>query len=229
VRRLAVAAGALAIAAPVALIAVQPDLGTGIVVGLIILSVCFLVLDRVWPLALVCAACAGMAPILWSHMRDYQKNRVLAFLDPAADPTGIGWHTQQSIFAVGSGRLTGKGFLGATQNHFNFLPEYWTDFPFSVWAEEWGFVGSVAVIAIYAFLVLWIAHVATRARDAFGVAICLGVGAMIFWHVTVNIAMVLGAAPVVGLTLPLVSYGGSSVVAVLIGLGLVSSVSMRRR
>ena len=220
--------GAILIVGCTLLIAVQPDLGTSIVAALIVGSMGFLILRKLWPIAGVTAAAVAMLPVLWNNMHGYQQNRVRAFLDPAADPTGIGWHTQQSIFAVGSGRIAGKGFLGATQNHFNFLPEYWTDFPFSVWAEEWGFIGSVLLLLVYAFLVLWIVNVALKARDAFGAAICIGVGAMIFWHVVINVAMVLGIAPIVGLTLPLVSYGGSSVVAMLIGLGLVSSVSMRR-
>jgi hypothetical protein len=116
-------------------------------------------------------------PLFWDKLLGYQQDRVLAFLDPSADPTGAGWHTQQSIFAVGSGRLTGKGFLEATQNHFNFLPEHWTDFPFSVWAEEWGFIGSVALILIFGFLILWTVNVALQARDRFGTAICLGMAA----------------------------------------------------
>jgi rod shape determining protein RodA len=184
---------------------------------------------RLWPLVTAAAGGLVLVPFLWQGMQAYQKARVLAFLDPAADPTGTGWHTQQSIFAVGSGRLTGKGFLNATQNQLNFLPEHWTDFPFSVWAEEWGFVGSVALLAVFAFLVLWVLHIAFRAPDRFGTVTCLGVGAMLFWHVVVNVAMVIGLAPVVGVTLPFISYGGSSTVTFLVGLGLVASVSLRRQ
>jgi rod shape determining protein RodA len=218
----------LGMLAAIGLIAVQPDLGTASVIALIVGSVCLLLARNLIPIAAAAAAGLAMLPLLWDHMHGYQKARVLAFLDPAADPTGTGWHTQQSIFAVGSGRLTGKGYLEATQNHFNFLPEYWTDFPFSVWAEEWGFIGSVAMLAVFVFLILWVVNLASNARDPFGTAICVGVGAMLFWHVVINIAMVLGLAPVVGITLPLVSYGGSSVVTIFLGLGLVSSVSMRR-
>ncbi len=213
---------------PVGLVAIQPDLGTSIVLALIIISVSLLLVRNLIPIAAAIGASTALLPLLWDHMHGYQRARVLAFLDPAADPTGTGWHTTQSIFAVGSGRFAGKGFLEATQNHFNFLPEYWTDFPFSVWAEEWGFLGSVGMIALFAFLILWIINIASNARDPFGVALCVGVASMLFWHVTINIAMVLGLAPVVGITLPLVSYGGSSVLTILIGLGLVSSVSMRR-
>ncbi|HEU5061091.1 MAG TPA: rod shape-determining protein RodA [Kofleriaceae bacterium] len=218
----------IGIGLPVVLVAIQPDLGTSILLCLIIASVCFLLAVNLVPplIGVVVAVC--MVPIFWDRLLGYQQDRVLAFLDPSADPTGAGWHTQQSIFAVGSGRLTGKGFLDATQNHFNFLPEHWTDFPFSVWAEEWGFIGSVALILVFGFLILWTVNVALQARDRFGTAICLGVAAMLFWHVVVNIAMVIGLAPVVGVTLPFISYGGSSTITFFVGLGLVSSVSMRR-
>jgi len=221
--------GVVGIAVPVLLILSQPDLGTSILLALIIGSICALMVVRMWPLVLAAAAGLALVPFLWEGMQAYQKARVLAFLDPAADPTGAGWHTQQSIFAVGSGRLTGKGFLNATQNQLNFLPEHWTDFPFSVWAEEWGFVGSVALLAVFAFLVLWVLNIALRAPDRFGTVICLGVAAMLFWHVVVNVAMVIGVAPVVGVTLPFISYGGSSTVTFFVGLGLVASVSMRRQ
>ena len=218
----------IGIGLPVVLVALQPDLGTSILLALIISSVCFLLMVNLVPplIGVIVAVC--MVPIFWDKLLGYQQDRVLAFLDPSADPTGTGWHTQQSIFAVGSGRVTGKGFLNATQNHFNFLPEHWTDFPFSVWAEEWGFVGSLVLILIFGFLILWTVNVALQARDRFGTAICLGIAAMLFWHVVVNIAMVIGLAPVVGVTLPFISYGGSSTITFFVGLGLVSSVSMRR-
>ena len=221
-------AGMVAIGAAVALIASQPDLGTSILLVLIIASVLALLAVRLWPVVGAGAIGLALTPVLWDRMQGYQRARVLAFLDPSADPTGSGWHTQQSIFAVGSGRLTGKGFLNATQNQLNFLPEHWTDFPFSVWAEEWGFIGSVGLLAMFAVLTVWVLHIAITAPDRFGTAIALGVGAMLFWHVAVNVAMVLGLAPVVGVTLPFISYGGSSTVTFFIGLGLVASVSLRR-
>jgi rod shape determining protein RodA len=224
-----VLAAVVALLLPVMLVGIQPDLGTAILLALIIGSVSALLAVRLWPIEGAVAAALALLPLLWDGMQPYQKSRVLAFLDPSADPTGAGWHTQQSIFAVGSGRVGGKGFLNATQNQLNFLPEHWTDFPFSVWAEEWGFVGSVALLAVFGFLVLWVVNAATRAPDRFGTAICLGVGAMLFWHVVVNVAMVIGMAPVVGVTLPFISYGGSSTVTCFIGLGLVASVSLRRQ
>ena len=217
-----------ALAVPIGLIAIQPDLGTSVLLGLIVLTVGFLVMSSVWPMVHVTLAGLLAIPILWETMHDYQKNRILAFLDPSSDPTGNGWHTRQSIFAVGSGRILGKGYGEGTQNQFDFLPEHWTDFPYSVWAEEWGFIGSVFLLAIFGFLLVWILNIALSARDRVGAVICIGVAAMTFWHVTVNIAMVLGLAPVVGVTLPFISYGGSSLVVFFAAMGLVANVSLRK-
>lgn len=218
----------IALIVPVLLIALQPDLGTATLLTLIMLSIGFLALRDLWPMVYTLFAMFLAVPILWETMHDYQKSRILAFLDPSADPTGTGWHTRQSIFAVGSGKILGKGFMHGTQNQFDFLPEHWTDFPFSVWAEEWGFLGSLLLLAMFAFLIVWILNVALRARDHAGALLCLGVAAMTFWHVVVNVAMVLGMAPVVGVTLPFISYGGSSLVVFFIAMGLVGSVSLRR-
>ncbi|MDQ3367044.1 MAG: rod shape-determining protein RodA [Myxococcota bacterium] len=216
------------LAVPIGLIATQPDLGTSTLLALICLTVGFLALPSVWPMVHVTLAGLLAIPILWETMHAYQKNRVLAFIDPGADPTGNGWHTRQSIFAAGSGKIFGKGFGEGTQNQFDFLPEHWTDFPYSVWAEEWGFVGSMFLLAVFGFLVVWILNVALSARDRVGAIICVGVAAMTFWHVTVNIAMVLGLAPVVGVTLPFISYGGSSLVIFFVCMGLVANVSLRK-
>lgn len=213
---------------PVILIAVQPDLGTATLLTLIMLSIGFLALKDLWPMVYTLFGMFLAVPILWESMHDYQKKRILAFLDPSADSTGSGWHTLQSIFAVGSGKLVGKGFMAGTQNQFDFLPEHWTDFPFSVWAEEWGFLGSVVMLALFAFLIVWLLNIAMKARDAAGSVLCIGVAAMTFWHVVVNVAMVLGMAPVVGVTLPFVSYGGSSLLTFFLGMGMCASVSLRR-
>lgn len=213
---------------PVLLIAMQPDLGTSILVTLILLTVGFLCLTNLWPMVYVTLGGLAAVPILWENMHWYQKQRVLAFLDPSADPTGAGWHTRQSIFAVGSGKISGKGYMEGTQNQFDFLPEHWTDFPFSVWAEEWGFAGSLGLLALFLFLLVWIINVAMNARDRAGAVICIGVAAMTFWHVLVNVAMVLGMAPVVGVTLPFISYGGSSLLCFMLAMGLVASVSLRK-
>ena len=218
----------LLLCVPVVLIAIQPDLGTASLMTFIMLSVGFLALRDLWPMVYTLFGMVLAVPILWESMHRYQKDRVLAFLDPTADSTGSGWHTLQSIFAVGSGKLLGKGFMSGTQNQFDFLPEHWTDFPFSVWAEEWGFVGAVVMLLIFSLLIVWLLNIALRARDAAGAVVCLGVAAMTFWHVVVNVAMVLGMAPVVGVTLPFISYGGSSLLTFFIGMGLCASVSLRR-
>ena len=213
---------------PIFLIAIQPDLGTAVLLALIVLTVGFLAMPNVWPMVYITTAGLLAIPILWEKMHAYQKDRILAFVDCGTAPTSHCWHTQQSVYAVGSGKFWGKGFLGGTQNQFNFVPEHWTDFPYSVWAEEWGFAGSVCLLAIFSFLLLWTINVALSARDRVGAVICVGVAAMTFWHVIVNVAMVLGIAPVVGVTLPFISYGGSSLVTFFLAMGLVANVSLRK-
>lgn len=236
-RMLALRLGALAV--PILMIAAQPDLGTAVLLSLMVLSIGFLAMPSVWPMVYVTAGGLLAIPILWEKLHGYQKDRILGFIDCNASVPGnlavadkalrdMCWHTHQSIYAVGSGKIWGKGFLGGTQNQFNFVPEHWTDFPFCVWAEEWGFVGSVFLLAVFAFLIAWTLNVALSARDRMGAVICLGVAAMTFWHVVVNIAMVLGLAPVVGVTLPFVSYGGSSLISFFLGMGLVANVSLRK-
>ena len=213
---------------PIGLVALQPDLGSATLTLLIVLTIGFLVIRNLVPLVGAVLVGVALLPVLWDRMHTYQQRRILCFLDPQEDPTGTCWNALQSIFAVGSGRATGKGFMDSTQSRLSYLPEHWTDFPFSVFAEEWGFVGAILLIFVYGFLVFWIVNIGLQARDRFGCIICIGVGAMLFWHVIVNIGMVIGIAPVVGVTLPLISYGGSSLVTFFIGMGLVSSVALRR-
>ena len=225
-KRLAIQLGVLAI--PIGLIAIQPDLGTAVLLSLMVLTVGYLAMPNVWPMVYTTAGALVAIPILWDKLHGYQKDRILGFIDCGDVATKACWHTQQSIYAVGSGRIWGKGFLEGTQNQFNFVPEHWTDFPYSVWAEEWGFAGSVFLLAIFAFLLVWTINVALSARDRVGAVICVGVAAMTFWHVVVNVAMVLGIAPVVGVTLPFISYGGSSLVTFFLAMGLVANVSLRK-
>jgi rod shape determining protein RodA len=144
------------------------------------------------------------------------------------DPLGAGYHALQSKIAVGSGQITGQGFMKGTQNRLYFLPEQHTDFVFSVFAEEWGFLGAGLLVALYLFLVIWALRIAQHARDSFGALLATGIASMIFWQVVINIAMVMGMLPVVGITLPLMSYGGSSLLTVMIGIGFLINVSMRR-
>jgi rod shape determining protein RodA len=223
---------------PIVLVAIQPDLGTAVLLSLVILTVGYLAMPSVWPVVYVTAGGLVAIPFLWEKLHPYQKDRILGFIDCGSAPTHASaldagalntcWHTQQSVFAVGSGKILGKGFLDGTQNQFGYVPENLTDFPFARLAEEWGFLGSVTLLAIFAFLLLWIVNVALSARDRMGAVICVGVAAMTFWHVAVNVAMVLGLAPVVGVTLPFVSYGGSSLVTFFVAMGLVANVSLRK-
>ncbi len=217
---------------PIVIVAIQPDLGTAVLLALIVLTVGFLAMPSVWPMVYLTAGMLATIPFLWEELHDYQRNRILGFIDcsqmPSKSLSDLCLQTQQSVYAVGSGRIWGKGFLEGTQNRLNFVPEHWTDFPYSVWAEEWGFVGSVFLLAIFGFLLLWTVNVALNARDRLGSVICIGVAAMTFWHVVVNIAMVLGIAPVVGVTLPFISYGGSSLVTFFLAMGLVANVSLRK-
>lgn len=214
---------------PVIAVMAQPDLGTSIIYMLITISI--LSMNRVRRRSLLTLVAAGgvAIPLAWNYvLRDYQKARVTSFLEPEADKTGTGWHALQSQTAIGNGQLFGEGYMRGTQNQFGLLPDQFSDFPFSVFAEDWGFAGAVALIALYAFLCIWAIHVASQAKDRFGAAVAIGVGGMIFWHAACNIGMAVGVVPVVGITLPLFSYGGSSVVTTLIGVGLLLNVSMRR-
>jgi rod shape determining protein RodA len=158
----------------------------------------------------------------------YQRARITVFLNPEADILSRGWHAHHSRVAIGNGGVFGHGFMNGTQNQFLFIPDQHTDFPFPVFAEEWGFVGSVVLIGLYGFLALWAVRIASLAKDRFGAVLGIGCGAILFWHAVINIGMTCGALPVVGVTLPLFSYGGSSVTTVLLSVSLLMSVSMRR-
>ncbi len=219
----------LLFAIPAVLVAKQPDLGTALILYLIATTVLLLVPLALHVKILTLAFEIGAGAILFVFkLHGYQKKRLLTFLDPSLDPSGAGWHARQALMAVGSGRWFGKGFLHGTQNQLQFLPEHWTDFPFAVWAEEWGFGGCLLLIACYLFLIMWAIKLAEEARDRFAQVLCLGCAALLFWHVFFNIGMVVGVLPVVGVTLPLLSYGGSSLLTVMIVLGLLMNVSVRR-
>jgi len=213
---------------PVAIILAQPDLGTAVHLGLIAVTMMLVGGVRLRWFALLAAPVVLLAPFLWGFLKEYQQTRILMFLDPTQDPLGAGYHVIQSKIAVGSGMLHGKGFLLGTQNQLHFLPAQHTDFVFSVFAEEWGFIGAFALLILYLAILLRGALIATRARDRFGLMLVVGVLAMVFWQLLVNIGMTTGLMPVVGITLPFVSYGGSSLLCLLLGVGLVMNVSMRR-
>ncbi|MDO9585089.1 MAG: FtsW/RodA/SpoVE family cell cycle protein, partial [Syntrophales bacterium] len=169
-----------------------------------------------------------LIPLFWLFLKDYQKERIMAFFEPERDPLGAGYHIIQSIIAVGSGGLFGKGFLKGTQTQLKFLPEQQTDFVFSVFAEEWGFLGGMILMFLFLTLILWGLKIADRAKDLSGKLISVGVAMLIFWQVFINIGMVLGILPVVGIPLPFMSYGGSSIVVFMTGIGLLLNVRMRR-
>jgi rod shape determining protein RodA len=213
---------------PFVLIVKQPDLGTAMLMVLIVGSITFFI--KIERRSLLCIIGAGIVtvPLVWGSLKGYQKQRILTFLNPDRDPLGAGYHIIQSKIAIGSGMITGKGFLKGTQNSLSFLPEQHTDFIFSVLAEEWGFVGAVILLLVFLMLIIWGLNIAYTCRDPFGTILCFGVTAMIFWQVFINIGMVMGLMPVVGIPLPLISYGGSSVITVMLGIGLMMNVSMRR-
>jgi rod shape determining protein RodA len=154
--------------------------------------------------------------------------RITTFLSPESDITGAGYHAHNAKIAIGNGKLIGQGFMEGTQNQFYFLPDQYTDFPFPVYAEDWGFLGCFVLITIYGLLVLRAISIASQAKDRFGAAVAIGVGALVFWHAVFNIGMVTGLLPVVGVTLPLFSYGGTSLITVMMGLGLLMNISMRK-
>jgi rod shape determining protein RodA len=169
-------------------------------------------------------------PILkgWFLLKDYQKERIITFFAPEKDPLGAGYHIIQSMIAVGSGGWWGNGFLKGTQTHLRFLPEQQTDFVFSVFAEEWGFVGVLILMTLFFSLIVWGLKIALHSKDYLGTLIAFGITMLIAWSVLINVGMVLGLLPVVGMPLPFMSYGGSSIVVLLIAMGLMLNISMRR-
>jgi rod shape determining protein RodA len=213
---------------PAAAILVQPDLGTAGMIGFVLVTMLVFGGVQLRWLALLGTPGVLLAPVLWGHLREYQQRRILIFLDPGMDPLGAGYHVNQSKIAVGSGGLWGKGFMQGTQNHLNFLPEQHTDFIFSVFAEEWGFIGTMTLMMLYLALIARGLMIAQRAGDRFGVLAASGITAIVFWQAVINVGMTTGLLPVVGITLPFFSYGGSSLLCLLLGVGLVMNVSMRR-
>jgi rod shape determining protein RodA len=213
---------------PFVLIVNQPDLGTGLLLLLIAGSITLFVKVEKRVFFTFFGICLGAIPLVWFALKDYQKSRILIFLNPDRDPLGTGYHIIQSKIAIGSGMLTGKGFLKGTQNALSFLPEQHTDFIVSVLAEEWGLVGCSILLLLYFFLLFWGLNIAYNCRNMFGSILAFGVTTMIFWQIFINIGMVMGLMPVVGVPLPMVSYGGSSVVTNMVGFGILLNISMRK-
>lgn len=219
---------ALLLGAPFALIMTQPDLGTALLLSFVAASVLLLAGLRMRWVLIAAAVVGPLLPPIWTHLKPYQQRRILTFIDPQADPLGAGYHVIQSEIAIGSGGWAGKGYLAGTQNHLNFLPEQHTDFIFSVFAEEWGFLGCCVLLTLYLLLVARGLVIASRAKDNFGMLVAFGMTCIVFWQVFINVGMASGMLPVVGITLPMFSYGGSSLLAIMMGLGVVMNVSMRR-
>lgn len=214
---------------PAFLILVQPDLGTCIMVVLCGLTVMFLSGVPIWIFIAPAAAIAVAAPIAYGMMHGYQRKRIDVFLDPESDPLGAGYHIAQSKIAIGSGGIWGKGFLHGSQSHLDYLPEGHTDFVFASMAEEWGLVGGVILILAFAAVIRWGMRVSSNARTRFAQLAAAGLSATIFFYVSINLMMVMGLAPVVGVPLPLVSFGGSAVMTVMLCIGLLMALERHQR
>lgn len=221
----ALAIPAAMILAPAALVMIQPDLGTGAMIAAGGITVLFLAGLPWWWFAGALAAIGAAVPVLLGHLHGYQAKRVMIFLDPSADPRGAGYHITQSKIAIGSGGWFGKGFLHGTQSHLDYLPERHTDFVFATMAEEWGIVGGLFILACFGVILWWGMGVALRARTPFARLAAAGLTMTLFFYVAINLLMVMGLAPVVGIPLPLVSYGGSAMLTVLLGLALLMSIA----
>ena len=211
---------------PAALVLKQPDLGTTVILIAVAGIIFFLSGVRWWKFALVGVAVAAAVPLIWTYgLQTYQKKRLLTFLDPSSDPLGAGFHITQAKIALGSGGVFGKGFLNGTQIHLNFVPEMHTDFILAVLAEEFGLVGALGLLAIYGLILFHLLASAMRTKTQFGRLVAAGIGFTFFLYAFINLAMVLGLLPVVGVPLPLVSYGGTSMLTLMFGFGLAMSVA----
>jgi rod shape determining protein RodA len=218
----------LLILVPAGLVMKQPDLGTGIMLMAGSAAIVFVAGVSLWIFISLGLLAVAAVPIGWHFLHDYQRERIYTFLDPERDPLGAGYHITQSKIALGSGGISGKGFLQGTQGHNYFLPERQTDTIFSMLAEEFGMIGSVTLIVLYGLLIAYCIGVALRARHQFGRLVVVGVISVFFLYMFINIAMVTGLVPMVGIPLPLVSYGGTAMITLLFGFGLILSVCIHR-
>ncbi|MBA3666289.1 MAG: rod shape-determining protein RodA [Sphingomonas sp.] len=214
---------------PFALILVQPDLGTSVMVLLGGITVMFVAGLPMWYFLSAAGVAAVAGPILFAFMHEYQRKRVFIFLDPESDPLGAGYHISQSKIAIGSGGIWGKGFLNGSQSHLDYLPEGHTDFVFATFVEEWGLVGGALLIVAFFLVIRWGMAVSRKAKTRFAQLAAAGLTATIFFYVSINLMMVMGLAPVVGIPLPLVSFGGSAVMTVMICLGILMSLERQSR
>jgi rod shape determining protein RodA len=214
---------------PFALILMQGDMGSSIFLICIFVSLALFAKVKRKTLV-ICAVVAMVAAggVYTFGLKEYQRNRIFTFVHPEADVKGSGYHLMQSKIAVGSGKLIGKGYLKGNINKLRYLPERHTDFIFPVFAEEWGFLGSLILMSLYAALLLMGVEVASRSRDRFGAFVAMGVVALLFWQIAINLGGVLGLMPLTGVTLPLMSYGGSSMIAIMASIGLLVSIHRRK-
>ena len=217
------------IGVPVALVVLQPDLGTAVLFAAVGGGLLFLAGASWIYFVFGITGVLGALPFVWNSLYDYQKARVMTFIDPDKDPLGAGYHILQSKIALGSGGVTGKGYMQGTQSQLNFLPEKQTDFIFTMFAEEMGFVGSLGLLALYLLVLMAIVYMALRCQTQFARLVAAGVGITMFVYVFINVAMVMGLVPVVGVPLPLVSYGGTSMITLMFGFGLVLNAHVHRR
>lgn len=220
--------GSILIALPVGLVLLQPDLGTSLMIIMAGIAMFFMAGLPLWIFVVGGIGVMASLPIIWTFMHDYQKARVMTFLDPESDPLGSGYHITQSKIALGSGGIDGKGFLEGTQSRLNFLPEKQTDFIFTLWAEEWGLMGGLFLLVIILLILIYGFVIAFKCRHAFGRLLAVGLTTNFFLYACINIAMVMGLIPVVGAPLPLVSYGGTSMLAALVAFGLMLSCNIHK-
>ena len=218
----------LIVGLPAGLVLIQPDLGTSVIIILAGLGVMYLAGVTIWFFLSAFVAGVLSLPVAWQFLHDYQKDRIMTFLNPESDPLGSGYHILQSKIALGSGGLEGKGFLKGTQSHLNFLPEKQTDFIFTLWAEEWGMLGGFALFLIIGLILAYCSWIALQCRQRFARLLAIGLTINFSLYAIINIAMVMGVIPVVGVPLPLISYGGTSMLAVMISFGLMMSCYIHR-
>lgn len=213
---------------PAALIMMQPDLGTALMLLFTTVAIFFAVGVQIWKFVMVGAGALSILPIAWHFLHDYQKNRVLTFLNPERDPLGAGYHIIQSKIALGSGGIFGKGFMNGTQSHLNFLPEKHTDFIFTMLSEEFGMLGGILIIFLNVLVLVYSYSFALKSSNYFGKLVAIGLATNYFLYVFINTAMVLGLIPVVGVPLPLISYGGTVMLSIMASFGIILSVNINR-
>ncbi len=216
------------IAVPAALVLKQPDLGSTLILIFASATLIFVAGLKWRTMTVLLLAALLAAPLAWSHLKPYQRQRLVSFVNPEADPLGSGYHIIQSEIAIGAGGTFGKGYLKGTQSRLNFLPEQSTDFIFAVFAEEFGFAGSLVLLGLYGAIIARGVWIARHARERYGALLAIGITSIIFWQVAINIGMATGMLPIVGITLPLMSYGGSSMLTMMAAMGILISINTRR-